>query len=143
VLFTAKIEEGVLFLRVKFLQRVIYYKDGRTDKTFYTLNLYSVICYKVERRGTILSHIKLLERVIYYMNGRTGKSYYIRIRVTFYPLLTSFKSCKNWFQWLWQNKWFTLCIYIPVLPPTAGLPDFPWCNIPKWGNIHQITTKYN
>jgi hypothetical protein len=27
-----------------------------------------------------------------------------------------------------------------VLQP--GLPDFPWYNIPKWGKIHQTTTKY-
>jgi hypothetical protein len=23
-----------------------------------------------------------------------------------------------------------------------GLPDFPWCNLPNWENIYQITTKY-
>jgi hypothetical protein len=23
-----------------------------------------------------------------------------------------------------------------------GLPDFPWYNIPKWGKLYQITTKY-
>jgi hypothetical protein len=25
---------------------------------------------------------------------------------------------------------------------TSGLPDFSWCNIPKWGKINQITIKY-
>jgi hypothetical protein len=24
-----------------------------------------------------------------------------------------------------------------------GLPDFPWCNIPKLGKIYQMATKYN
>jgi hypothetical protein len=24
-----------------------------------------------------------------------------------------------------------------------GLPDFPWCNIPNWGKIYQISIKYN
>jgi hypothetical protein len=25
----------------------------------------------------------------------------------------------------------------------AGLPDFSWYKIPKWGKMYQVTTKYN
>jgi hypothetical protein len=28
------------------------------------------------------------------------------------------------------------------LCPEAGLPDFSWHNIPKWGETYQMTTKY-
>jgi hypothetical protein len=31
--------------------------------------------------------------------------------------------------------------YVNVLKST-GLPDFSWCNKPKWGKIYQMTIKY-
>jgi hypothetical protein len=57
--------------------------------------------------------------------------------------LSTFSVCalQNNFQHLLKFL-FLIQYLVKKLISTAGLPDFSWYVIPKWGNIYQITRKY-